>query len=241
MLKKYSFHIIVGILEVISSVLGGIISNFLNINSKKLKSNIYNITSGVMLGITFLSILPELLKVTRVSYGLIIILVSIFIIMFLEKVVDNKLVSINNKVSTKTIIIILTLAVHNAVEGFIAGTSVEYSFKLAITIVIALFLHNIPEGMIVGLKLKESNRGLKEIIKICILVAIPAGIGSLIGAFLIKTSSFFTPIGLGFCAGAMIYIVLWDLVPQSKSLGYFKHGYISYLIGIIISYVIIKI
>lgn len=241
MLKKYSFHIIVGILEVISSVLGGIISNFLNINSKKLKSNIYNITSGVMLGITFLSILPELFKVTRVSYGLIIILVSIFIIMFLEKVVDNKLVSINNKVSTKTIIIILTLAIHNAVEGFIAGTSVEYSFKLAITIVIALFLHNIPEGMIVGLKLKESNSGLKEIIKICILVAIPAGIGSLIGAFLIKTSSFFIPIGLGFCAGAMIYIVLWDLIPQSKSLGHFKYGYISYIIGIIISYVIIKI
>ncbi len=123
-----------------------------------------------------------------------------------------------SEAGTRRIIMVLaTLFIHSFPEGLAIGVAYGSGYEgLGLVMAIAIAIHNIPEGLAVSLPLKaEGVSGWR-----CVGWAIFSGVPQLIAAvpaYLAVT--FFRPIlpyAFGFAAGAMIYLVMSEMIPESR-------------------------
>lgn len=112
-----------------------------------------------------------------------------------------------------------------------SGTLSNYiSLKSALTLSIAITLHNIPEGIVVGL-LNYNNK--KNGIKYGIISGIVEPLSAIITTLITMKLTYLMPYLFAFAGGAMIYVIVDELIPESKE-NNSKIGVISFLIGFII-------
>lgn len=118
----------------------------------------------------------------------------------------------------------LAITVHNIPEGIALGfafgglksTGQAYTMNEAIMLAVALALQNIPEGMAVSVPLYRS--GYVSKLKAFFLGQLSGSVevfGAVIGAAFALLITTWLPFFLSFAAGAMIYVVLSDLLPHS--------------------------
>ncbi len=120
--------------------------------------------------------------------------------------------------SHRIILVLATLFIHSIPEGFAIGVSFgsgEETLGLIMTIAIAI--HNIPEGVAVSLPLSaEGVSGWK-----CVGWAIFSGTPQLFAAIpaYLAVLRFrpLLPYAFGFAAGAMIYLVMEEMIPESRT------------------------
>ena len=124
----------------------------------------------------------------------------------------------------KTWLLIFAVTIHNFPEGIAIGVGfgsvglVEgASLAGAVALAIGIGLQNFPEGMAVSFPLmREGNTRFKSFYY-GQLSAVVEPIGALLGASLVSVSLELLPYALSFAAGAMIYVVVEELVPESQS------------------------
>jgi ZIP family zinc transporter len=114
------------------------------------------------------------------------------------------------------------IALHNLPEGLAIGAGYGNSTALGATIAISLALHNIPEGMVTAAPLLLSGMNKWVVVAIATAAGLVTPIGTLIGAALISISPEFISAAMALAAGAMIYIVSDELIPQSHK--YHNHA-----------------
>jgi zinc transporter, ZIP family len=135
------------------------------------------------------------------------------------KFIDEKgwtLEGLNQKNSRQTLLLLLTLFVHSIPEG--AAIGVGYAtgeIKFGWLLAVAIAVHNIPEGTAVSLPLRANGASVFRCIWYSILTSIPQPVVA-VPAFLLV--SVFQPLlaaSLGFAGGAMIFLVISELLPES--------------------------
>jgi ZIP family zinc transporter len=124
-----------------------------------------------------------------------------------------------SEAGTKRVIMILaTLFIHSFPEGIAIGVAYgSGEASLGILIAIAIAIHNIPEGLAVALPLRaEGVSGWK-----CVGWAIVSGIPQLIAAVpaYLAVVAFrpILPYAFGFAAGAMLLLVMSEMIPESRA------------------------
>lgn len=235
MLDAIKLMLFIGMLEGFSSAFGGLIGALLKTNSKKVIASLFEISAGMMTGIVCFGMLPESFEIGSIWLGVIGILVGVMLVYYLDKIIEKN----NNKnkikkISTTSLIIILAMAGHNITEGIAIGAGTSYSIALGISIIVSIFLHNIPEGMIVGITMKLENKRFWNIIKYCAIVGMPTGIGVFIGSLVGQVSDEYVSFSLSVSAGAMLYIVACDLIPNSKKIVENKMVSIMNILGMVL-------
>lgn len=229
------------IFGMLGTTLGGIIGSFLNIKSNKYLSFMLEFTAGLMLSIICFELIPEAISLSEISY--VIFGISLGVITMI--ICDNKInTSYKYKYSSKSgsllttgIIIGIGLAIHNLPEGLAIGSGFDSSAKLGLSLAIAICFHDVPEGISIAIPLKQGGMNRIKTIIYTMISGITTGIGALIGALVGKVSTISISISLAFAAGAMLYIVSGELIPESKSMykGRFPvvGNVIGFLLGII--------
>ena len=205
------------------TTIGGIIGVLFKRNSNKFLSFILSIASGLMTAIVCFELVPEALQISNVYTVLLGIVVGIILMIFCDIIVEKKFskVKISNKKDTllKTgIIVSIGLAIHNFPEGLAIGSGFEASIKLGYSLAIAIALHDIPEGISMAVPMKNGGMSAHKVILYVILSGITTGIGAFFGAIIGGISNGIIAICLAFAAGAMLYIVSGELIPESNSL-----------------------
>ncbi len=114
------------------------------------------------------------------------------------------------------------IALHNLPEGLAIGAGYSNSITLGATIAISLAMHNVPEGMVTAAPLLLAGMNRWRVVGIATLAGLMTPIGTFIGAVLISISPEFVSIAMALAAGAMIYIVSDELIPQSHE--YHSHA-----------------
>ena len=96
--------------------------------------------------------------------------------------------------------------------------------KRILMLVSSITIHNIPEGLAVGIAFGSIYYGLEGATTLsAIMLAIGIGLqnfpegSAVLGAFLVLKMQFLLPFFLSFAAGAMIYVVVSELVPESQT------------------------
>lgn len=223
---------------VIGTTIGGLIGISFRNTSKKLLSFILEIASGLMTAIICFDLIPESLHITNITITLIGIILGVFLMFGCNKFIikySKKKPALHDNALLKTgLIISLGLSIHNLPEGLAIGAGFESSTLLGIKLAIAIALHDIPEGISISLPLNTSGISKIKAIIITFISGISTGIGALIGALIGNISLNFIGFSLSFAAGAMLYIVACELIPESQKIYSGKIASSGYIGGIIL-------
>jgi len=119
--------------------------------------------------------------------------------------------------SRRIFMVVATLFIHSFPEGLAIGVAYgSGDVSLGIVVAIAIAIHNIPEGVAVSLPLRaEGVSGWK-----CVGWAIFSGVPQLIAAvpayMAVVAIRPILPYAFGFAAGAMVLLVLSEMIPESR-------------------------
>ena len=148
----------------------------------------------------------------------------------------------SKKQLSKTGMLLMAVTIHNVPEGMAVGvvfagvlnnsSMVTYAGALALAIGIAI--QNFPEGAIISLPMKVEGKTKGKSFLYGMLSGIVEPIASVITILLAGIVEPVLPYFLSFAAGAMLYVVIEELVPEAKQDEKTKLGTIGFTIGFVI-------
>ncbi|HZK19022.1 MAG TPA: ZIP family metal transporter [Clostridia bacterium] len=206
---------------VLGTGLGGLIAYILPKPKPAAYSAALGLAAGIMLSIVFLELLVESMALTNMGATLIGLTLGVFGFAVLDSniphhhpVQPEHYRKENDEYLRKGILLAIGIALHNIPEGLAIGAGYAVSEQMGIVLALVIGFHNIPEGMAVALPLKAAGEDNQGIIA-AVAAGAPMGIGALLGALVGNISPLFLGISLSFAAGAMLYIVCDELIPDA--------------------------
>ncbi len=107
------------------------------------------------------------------------------------------------------------MTVHSFAEGVSVGVSFASTMEFGAFIAIAIAIHNIPEGLAISLVMVPNGTSPMKAIWWSIFSSLPQPLMAIPAFLFVETFREYLPFGLGFAAGAMIWMVFADLVPEA--------------------------
>lgn len=175
-------------------------------------------------------------------------LTGVFIIFILDKIVPHLHPNINKKegISSsmkRTSLLITAVTLHNIPEGMAVGLSFSLAAQnpnnpilltSAIGLAIGIGIQNFPEGAAVSLPLRREGLSSKKSFILGSLSGIVEPIFGMITVFVTSNSIAIMPWLLSAAAGAMMYVVIEELIPEAHLGEGSDLGTISVLIGFVL-------
>lgn len=221
----------------LGTTLGGIIGAYLNIKTQKYISFVLEFAAGLMTSIICFELIPESLNYGEINICLLGLFLGIIVMIICNEFIKK----INKKQSSELLevgyIVFLGLMIHNFPEGLAIGVGFEASNKLGLSLAIAIAIHDVPEGISIALPLKEGGISKIKAIVLTAISGVTTGVGAFLGAIIGNISQALISMSLAFAAGAMLYIVSCELIPESKNMYKGKITSIGNILGIILGVV----
>ncbi|MBE9178431.1 ZIP family metal transporter [Oculatella sp. LEGE 06141] len=130
---------------------------------------------------------------------------------------------------------ITAIAIHNFPEGLAVGVGFGGdSISNGVALTVGIGLQNIPEGLVVALSLLSEKYTKPEAIAISLLTGLVEPVGGLIGAGAVAIARPVLPIAMGFAAGAMLFVISDEIIPESHRLGLEKAATIGVMVGFVL-------
>lgn len=213
------------------TVLGSAIVFFFKKVNKTFMDGMLGFAAGVMIAASFWSLLSpsiEMANSLNLNSWLIATLgfLSGGILLFIsDKIFDILNKNKNNSSKKRVMMLISSITMHNIPEGLAVGIafgSISYGLEGATIISACLLalgigLQNFPEGSAVSIPLLREGYSRKKAFLYGSLSAIVEPISGVIGALLVLKIRLLLPFLLAFAAGAMIYVVVEELIPESQT------------------------
>lgn len=144
------------------------------------------------------------------------------------------------------IVMACAIALHNIPEGMVIGASyVGQKTGLvqngAFIVAVVIGLHNIPEGMSVAVPLIAGGMKKWRAVAITALSGLPTVIGAVIGYMVGSMNHIWLSLSLSFASGAMMYVVLGELLPEAFLMWKSKAPGVAAMIGIVLGLVLIYV
>jgi ZIP family zinc transporter len=114
-------------------------------------------------------------------------------------------------------LVAIAIALHNLPEGLAVGAAAASGAGGALTLGIAL--QNVPEGLVVAVALVALGATRLAAVGIAFATGLLEPVGGLLGATLATASAAALPWALAGAAGAMLFVVLHEMVPQLRQAG----------------------
>lgn len=112
------------------------------------------------------------------------------------------------------LIIVAVMTVHSAAEGVGVGVSFGGGGAIGLATAAAIAVHNIPEGLAISLVLVPRGVSVPHAAGWSIVSSLPQPLLALPAFLFVEAFAAALPVGLGFAAGAMIWMVLAEIVPE---------------------------
>ena len=209
------------------TLLGSSIVFFFKRINKNIMDAMLGFAAGVMTSASYFSLLAPAID-TSIELNLnpwLITFLGFFsggILLFIADKIFNKIFTKKNK---RILMLISSITIHNIPEGMAVGIafgSIYYGISgvttlSAIMLAIGIGLQNFPEGSAVSIPLLREGMSRKKAFFYGQLSAIVEPIFGVIGAILVLKIRILLPFFLSFAAGAMIYVVVSELIPESQT------------------------
>ena len=111
--------------------------------------------------------------------------------------------------------IVAVMTVHSFSEGVAVGVAFGGAATLALVITIAIAVHNIPEGLAIGAVLHPRGVSVWRCAGWSVFSSLPQPLMAVPAFLFVERFSAALPYGLGFAAGAMVFMVLIELLPEA--------------------------
>ena len=250
--------IIIGLLiPFLGTALGAAMVFFMkNSMNKKLEKILLGFASGVMIAASVWSlIIPSINMATeqgKIAWlpAAVGFLLGILFLLVLDSVIPHLHLNSSEPEGIKaklkkTTMMVFAVTLHNIPEGMAVGvafagamtqnTGITIAGALALAIGIAI--QNFPEGAIISMPLKSEGMSKGKAFMLGVLSGVVEPIGALITILLTNLVVPVLPYLLSFAAGAMIYVVVEELIPEAQD---GEHSNLA-TVGVAIGFVIMMI
>ncbi|HHT62215.1 MAG: ZIP family metal transporter [Bacillota bacterium] len=212
--------------------------------SKKLMNCLLGFAAGVMLAATSFSlIIPAIssggggIKGATIALGG--ILIGGFFLDFVDKMFpDTNLMAgpgKNHDNLRRVWLFVLAITIHNFPEGLAVGVGFgDGNIAKGLSLAIAIGLQNIPEGLAVALPLLRENYTKLQAYGVAVCTGLVEPIGGLLGVGLIQVAKPLLPWTLAFAAGAMLFVIAYEIIPETQKDSSSKKAIHVLLLGFVI-------
>lgn len=195
---------------------GGLILSFFGRPKDQLLSFLLAFSAGVMLAVTFQDLIMEAISLGGLGITLLGITLGVLTLFLFTSLISAKKIY-GTKLAKTGLLLGLGIALHNLPEGLAIGAGYLASENLGLSLALALCIHNIPEGMAMAAPLLAGGLSSTKTVLWTILAGIPMGLGATIGGLFGTLNAPPLAGALGFAAGAMLFLVFQELLPQAQN------------------------
>ena len=201
--------------------IGGLYTFFVIEATVEKMTQVLGFASGIRLAAVFMELIPEAVEISGLIHTLIGIIIGIIFLILSDLMIESLMPqnkSVEQHFAQTGAILFLAIACHNFPEGMAIGSGFEVSRQVGFVLVVTLAFHNIPEGMAIATAFRLSGMGpLRLLFLQCLLGYL--WFWHFVGTKTGQISPTFISASLGFAAGAMIYTVCKELLPDTFVLG----------------------
>lgn len=223
--------LIAGAITFLVTVMGSSVVFFFKKVNKNIMDIMLSLSAGIMLSASFFSLLNPSIEIAndlKLTTWLIVLIgfISGGILLYL----GDKLLNLLEKKGKKSIsnirrsiMLFSSITLHNIPEGLVLGVaygSIIYGFNTlmsALILTIGIAIQNFPEGSAISLPLRRDGIGRFKAFIVGSLSAIVEPIFAVLGALLVLKIKVFLPFILSLTAGAMIFVITMELIPESQT------------------------
>jgi len=241
----------------LSTGIGSLLAFFTRKTNTRFLSVALGFSSGVMIYVSFVEILPKSREVLVQQWGQTqgswIAAASFFGGMFLIGLIDYLVPSFENpheikrietldteasenKLMRMGILSALAIIIHNFPEGFATFTSAIHDPTLGVSIAVAIAIHNIPEGIAVSIPIFYATGSHKKAFFWSFASGLSEPLGALMGFVLLHSVINDMLFGVSFAsvAGIMVFISLDELLPTAREYGEHHLSIYGLVVGMIV-------
>ncbi len=213
------------------TALGAALVYFFKKINKNVLDSMLGISAGVMIAASFWSLLsPSIDMANKLNMNTMLVVSLGFLsgglLLFIGDKVMNKLQGKTGLSTNKRVLMLITsITLHNIPEGLAVGVafgSTLYgldgaTIMSAWTLALGIGIQNFPEGTAVSVPLRREGFSRNRSFFFGQLSGIVEPISGVLGAILVLKIRLILPFLLAFAAGAMIYVVVEELIPESQT------------------------
>lgn len=115
----------------------------------------------------------------------------------------------------RMVLVLVVMTVHSIAEGVAVGASFSGGVTLATVITIAIAVHNVPEGIAISAVLRPKGVSVARCAWWSIFSSLPQPVMAVPAFLFVEAFEPALPYGIGFAAGAMILMVIVELLPEA--------------------------
>ena len=217
--------------------------------SRKWRDISLGFAAGVMLAASFFSLIIPALGAAELRYGdgaipalivCIAILLGMGTVAIMNELIPHEHFSSGREgpeaASLRRIwLFIIAITIHNAPEGLAVGVAFGADgFAGGFPVALGIGLQNAPEGLAVAVALLGERYSAKRAFSIAALTGLVEPVTGFLGAAVIVVAEPLLPWGLAFAAGAMLYVISHEIIPETHRSGHQKQATTGLAIGLVV-------
>lgn len=127
---------------------------------------------------------------------------------------------------------VFAIALHNMPEGMAIGVGFSHAdMAVGLPLTSAIALQDMPEGLAVALAMRGAGYSAGRAVAIAVLTGLLEPVGAIVGVGLSAGLAFAYPMGLGLAAGAMLFVVSHEVIPETHRNGHQTPATIGLMAG----------
>jgi ZIP family zinc transporter len=135
----------------------------------------------------------------------------------------------------RTWLFVFAICLHNLPEGLAIGVGYAASnVSHANALAIGIAIQDLPEGLVVALAMLAVGYGRRRSILVGMASGLIEPVGALAGVSLVVALPWLLPCGLGFAAGAMLFVVSHEIIPESHRQGHENFATTGLILGFVL-------
>ena len=115
----------------------------------------------------------------------------------------------------RMLLVVAVMTIHSFAEGVAVGVAFGAGATVAAAITIAIAVHNVPEGLAITAVLRPRGASLAACAGWSVVSSLPQPLMAVPAFLFVETFAPALPYGLGFAAGAMVFMVFVELLPEA--------------------------
>ncbi|WP_139492128.1 ZIP family metal transporter [Brevibacillus dissolubilis] len=226
------------ILSALSTGLGALPILFFKEVTHRWRDILLALTAGIMVAASTFSLIPQALSHSSFVVLCIGVLLGTGVLTMLERSIphiDLEHSRANISMDKQSLLILSAITLHNIPEGLSVGVSYSSEDQsLGGLIAFAIGLQNAPEGFLVALFLINQKVSKGKAFILATMTGAVEIFSGMLGYSLTSYVSGLVPYGLSFAAGAMLFIVYKELIPESHGDGHETAATYAFIVGLLI-------
>jgi len=207
--------------------------------SDRLLDVMLGFSAGIMLAATFFSLLVPAIDLGGVWVAVLGIILGAVALHLVDRFIPHFHPALGAEGPSSRLsrvwLFALAITIHNFPEGLAVGVSFGSGYVAAgLVVAMAIGLQNMPEGLAVALPLLREGYSRRRSLWYGTLTGLVEPVGGILGVALVSVFHPILPWALAFAAGAMIFVVSDEIIPESHRKGFEREATFGLIAGFVV-------